>query len=268
MKSELFQPCGHCWVFHIFWHIECSTFTASSFRILNSSARIPSPPLALLRVMLPKANLTSHYRIFGSGWVITQKWDPHPNVGSNPHFLCLLHWQADSLPLVPPGSPYKFHCCSVSHLCPTLCDPINWSMPDFPVLHYLLELAQTNVHWIGDAIQQSRLLSYPSPSIFPSIRGFSSESALCIRLPKYWSFSLSISPLNEYSGLIPFRIDWFYPYSPRDCQESSPTSQFKCISSLALSLLYVPIFTSIHDYWKNYSFDYMDFCWHSNVSAF
>ena len=123
-----------------------------------------------------------------------------------------------------------------------------------------------SIEWVMPS--NNPLLSYPSPSIFPSIRGFSSESALCIRLPKYWSFSLSISPLNEYSGLIPFRIDWFYPYSPRDCQESSPTSQFKCISSLALSLLYVPIFTSIHDYWKNYSFDYMDFCWHSNVSAF
>ena len=106
------------------------------------------------------------------------------------------------------------------------------------------------------------------PSIFPSIRVFSSESVLRIRWPKYWSFSLSISPLNEYSGLIPFRIDWFYPCSPRDSQESSPTPQFKFINSSALSLLYVPILTSIHDYWKNYSFDYVDFCWQSNVSAF
>ena len=98
------------------------------------------------------------------------------------------------------------------------------------------------------------------PSIFPSIRVFSSELVLQIRWPKYWSFSFSISPSNEYSGLISFRIDWFDPCSPRDSQESSPTPQFKSISSSVLSLLYGPILTSIHDYWKNHSFDYMNLC--------
>ena len=73
MKTDLFQPCGHCWVFQICWHIECSTFT-SSFRILNTSAGIPSAPLALLIVMLPKAHLTSHFRMSGSRWVITPLW--------------------------------------------------------------------------------------------------------------------------------------------------------------------------------------------------
>ena len=71
MKTDLFQSCGHCWVFQICWHIECSTFTASSFRIWNSSIGIPSPPLALFIVMLPKAHLTSHSRMSGSRWVIT-----------------------------------------------------------------------------------------------------------------------------------------------------------------------------------------------------
>ena len=71
MKTDLFQSCGHCWVFQICWHIECSTFTASSFRIWNSSAGIPSPPLALFVVMQPKAHLTSHSRMSGSRWVIT-----------------------------------------------------------------------------------------------------------------------------------------------------------------------------------------------------
>ena len=66
MKTDLFQSCGHCWVFQIHRHIECSTFTASSFRIWNNSTRMPSPPLALLIVMLPKAHLTSHFRISGS----------------------------------------------------------------------------------------------------------------------------------------------------------------------------------------------------------
>ena len=70
MKTELFQSCGHCWVFEICWHTKCSTFTASSFRIWNSSTGIPSTPLALFIVMLPKAHLTSHSRMSGSRWVI------------------------------------------------------------------------------------------------------------------------------------------------------------------------------------------------------
>ena len=74
MKTHLFQSCGHCWVFQICWHIECSTFTASSFRIWNSSAGVPSYPLALFVVMLSKAHLTSHSRMSGSRWVITPLW--------------------------------------------------------------------------------------------------------------------------------------------------------------------------------------------------
>ena len=99
---------------------------------------------------------------------------------------------------------------SVAQSCPTLCDPMDCSMPDFPVHHHLLEHVQTHVR-VGDAIQPSHPLLTPSPpaSIFRSIRIFSSESVLCIRWPKYWSFILSISPSNEYSGLISFRIDWF-----------------------------------------------------------
>ena len=74
MRSDLFQSCGHCWVFQICWHIECSTFTASYFRIWNSSTGILSPPLALFVVMFPKAHLTSHSRISGSRWVISPSW--------------------------------------------------------------------------------------------------------------------------------------------------------------------------------------------------
>ena len=101
------------------------------------------------------------------------------------------------------------YCCSVAQSCPTLCDPMDCSTPGFPVLHPLLELAQTHVHWVSDAIQSQPLSSpSPPPSIFPSSRVFSNESVLHIRWPKYWCFSLSISPSNEYSGLISFRIDW------------------------------------------------------------
>ena len=74
MKMDLFQSCGHCWAFHICWHIECNTFKASSFRIWNCSTVIPSPPLALFVVMLPKAPLTLHSRMSGCRWVITPSW--------------------------------------------------------------------------------------------------------------------------------------------------------------------------------------------------
>ena len=106
------------------------------------------------------------------------------------------------------------------------------------------------------------------PSIFPSIRVFSNESVLCIRWPKYWSFSFSISPSNEYSGLISFRIDWLDHLAAQGTLKSSQTPQFKSINSSVLSFLYSPALTSIHDYWKNHSFDYTDLCWQSNVSAF
>ena len=94
------------------------------------------------------------------------------------------------------------------------------------------------------------------PSVFPSIRVLSNELALHIRWSKYWSFSFSIRPSTEYSGLISFRIDCFDLFAcSRHSQESSPIPQFKSINSLALSLLYVPTLTSVHDYWKNHSFD-------------
>ena len=92
---------------------------------------------------------------------------------------------------------------SVTQSGPTLCNPMDYSMPGFPVHHQLPEFTQTQVYWAGDAI---RLLL--SPSIFPSIRVFSNESALRVRWPKYWSFSFNISPSNEYPGLISFRMDW------------------------------------------------------------
>ena len=107
------------------------------------------------------------------------------------------------------------------------------------------------------------------PSIFPSIRVFSNESVLHIRWPRYWSFNFSIGPSNGYSGLISFRMDLLgSPCSPGDSQESSSTPQFKSINSSVLSCLYSPTLTSIHDYWKNHSFDQTDFYRQNNVSAF
>ena len=106
---------------------------------------------------------------------------------------CLKHWQ----------NPYVSVQFSQLLSRVWLCDSVDGSTPGFPVHYQLPELAQTHVHRVGDAIQPFHPLSSPSPptSIFPSIRVFSKESLICIRWPKYWSFSFNISPSNEYSGL-------------------------------------------------------------------
>ena len=148
---------------------------------------------------------------------------------------------------------------SVAKSCPTLCDPMDCSMHVFPVHHQLLELAQTHVHRVSDTIQPSQplLLPFPVAFNFPQHQSLSNESVLCIRWPKYWSFSFSVGPSSKYSGLISFRIDWLGCQGtncPRDSQESSPTPQFKSINSSVLSFLYSPTLTSIHDYWRNHSF--------------
>ena len=93
------------------------------------------------------------------------------------------------------------------------------------------------------------------PSIFPSIRIFSNESALRINWPTYWSFSFNISPFSEHPGLISFRMDWVDLLAVQGTQEFCLTPQFKSINSSALSFLYSPTLTSIHDDWKNHSFD-------------
>ena len=112
---------------------------------------------------------------------------------------------------------------------------MDFSTPGLPVHHQILELTQAHVH---ELVMPSNhlILCRPLlllPSVFPSIRAFSNESVLPIRWPKYWSFSVNISPSNEYLGLISSRMDWLDLLSPRDSQESSPTPQFKSINSLA-----------------------------------
>ena len=106
------------------------------------------------------------------------------------------------------------------------------------------------------------------PSIFPSIMVFSNKSVLHVRWPKYWSFSFSIIPSKEIPGPISFRMDWLDLLAVQGTLKSSPTLQFKSINSLVLSFLYGPTLTSIHDYWKNHSFNSMDICQSSNISAF
>ena len=96
---------------------------------------------------------------------------------------------------------------SVAQSCPILCDPMNHSMPGFPVHHQLLESNQTRVHRVSEAIQPAHP-SFSFSSVVPRTRVFSNESVLCIWLPKYWSFSLNISPSNKHPGMISFRMDW------------------------------------------------------------
>ena len=132
----------------------------------------------------------------------------------SPQKTCLSHYQARLGETLASGSSSPCHYpktfCSVTQSCPTLCDRMDCSTPDFPVLRYLLEFAQTPV--LESVMPSNRLiLCRPLlllPSIFPSIRVFNNELALHIRWPKYWSFSFSISPVSEYSELISFRIDW------------------------------------------------------------
>jgi len=137
---------------------------------------------------------------------------------------------------------------------PTLCNPKSHSTPGLPVHHQLPE--STHTMSIKSMMPSNDLNLYRPllllPSIFPSIRVVSNESALRIRWTKYWSFSFSISPSNEHPGLISFRMDCLDLLA---VQESSLTPQFKSINSLALSFLYSPTLTSIHDYWKNQRFD-------------
>ena len=138
----------------------------------------------------------------------------------------------------------------------TLCDPMNHSTPGLPVHHQLPESTQTHVHWVGDAIQPSHPLSSPSPAPNPSsIRVFSNESTLRMRWPKYWSFSLNISPSNEYSGLISFRMDWLDLLAVQGTLKSLLQHHSSKASILRRSAFFTVTLTSVHDHWKNHNLD-------------
>ena len=169
------------------------------------------------------------------------------------------------------GSMSLFHVVvvPVTQPCPTLW-PCGVRHARLPCLSPSPGVCSNHVHWVDDAIQPFHPL-HPLlllPSIFPSIRVFSNESAPRIRWLKYWSFSFSTSPSNEYSGFISFRIDhlavqWILrsllqPYS----------SKAWILQHSAFCLLYGSTITSVHDYWKNHSFDDMNLCQQSDVCAF
>ena len=161
----------------------------------------------------------------------------------------------------------QFSRCVVSNSC----NPMDCSMPSFPVHHQFPEFVQVHVHCIGDAIQPSHsLLSHFLPAL---------------NLSQHQGLFQWVSPSHQVAKVLEFQLqhqsfqwifrvdlpsDWLVwsPCFPRDFQESSPAPEFEGINSLALSLLYGAVLTSIHDYWKNHSFDYADLCWQNDVSAF
>ena len=158
---------------------------------------------------------------------------------------------------------------SVAQSCLTLCNPMDCSMPSLPVHHsrslpkpMSIESVMPSNHLI--LCHPLLLLS----SVFPSIRVFSSELVLCIRWLKYRSFNFSISPSNEHPGLISFRMDWLHLLAVQGTLKSLLQHHSSKASILALSFLYSPTLTSIHDYVKNHSFDYIDLCQQSNLSVF
>ena len=151
-----------------------------------------------------------------------------------------------------------FQFSSVSQSCPTLCDPMNCTMPGLPVHHTLPEFIQTHVHWVCDAIQPSHPLLTPSPP--------------ALNLSQHQGLFQWVSSLHQMAKILEFQLQhqsfqWTprtnlllnglvgSSCSPRDSQESSPTPQFKSIKPLVLSFLYNPTLTSIHDHWKNHNLD-------------
>jgi len=153
----------------------------------------------------------------------------------------------------------KHQFSSVTQSCPTLCDPMDTMpcTPGLPVHHQLPEFTQAHVHWVGAAIQPRHSLSSASPPTFKLSRhqGLFQWVSTSHQWPKYWSFSFSISPSTEYSGLIAFRIDWFDLFAVQGTLKSLLQHHSSKASILQLSFLYDPTLTSIHDYWKNHSFD-------------
>ena len=169
-------------------------------------------------------------------------------------------------------SPVKFkdkhfvylNCFTVTQLCPTLCDPMDYSTPGFSVLHCLPEFAQTHVHWVNDAIQPSHPLLSPSPPAFslPQHQSLFQWISSSHQVAKVLELQLSISPSNEYSGFISFRMDWFDLLAVHVTLKSLlQPPQYKSINSLAFSLFMVQLSHMYMTTGKNHSFDYMDLGW-------
>ena len=226
MKTDLFQPHGHCRVFQICWHIGCSTFTASFFRIWNSSSGIPSPPLALFVVILPKAHLTSHFRMSGSRWVIIPSWLS----GSWRSFLYSSSVYSCHLFLIPYASVRSIPFLS-------FIEPIfAWSVPLLslifstrPLVFPILFFFSISLHWSLRKAFLSCVLFFGTLHshgyIFPFLLCFSLLffSQLFVRLPQPAILPFCIS----------FSWEWSCSLSPVQCLElPSIVHQPLCLSDL------------------------------------
>ena len=159
---------------------------------------------------------------------------------------------------------------SAAQSCLTLCNPIHCSTPDLPVHHQLSEVTQTHIHWVGDAIQPSHPLSTPSPLAFNLFQhqGLFKWVSSLHQVPKYWSFSFSISPSNEYSGLISFRMDWLDLFAVQETLKSLLQQHNSKSSILQLSAFFIVQLS--HPYVTTGKTIALTrwFWWQSNVSAF
>ena len=160
-------------------------------------------------------------------------------------------------------------CCSVSQSCLTLCDPRDCSTPSLPVPHHLPEFAQGHVNCIGNEVQSSHPLTPSSPSALNLFQdqGLFQWVICLLQRQKYWSFSFSISPSSEYSGLISLKIDWL-DLAVQGTFRSFLQHHSSKASILWCCLLYSPALTTINDHWEDHSLDCTDLWWQSNVSAF
>ena len=164
-------------------------------------------------VIFHEVKSLSRIQLFVTPWTVAYHAPPSMGFSRQEYQSGLPFPSPDGLPNpgIEPGSPaLSVQFSSLAQLCPTLWDPMNRSTPSLPVHHHLPEFTQNHIHRVRDAIQPSHSLSSPLllPPIPPSIRVFSNESTLCMKWPKYWSFSFSIIPSKEISRLISFRMDW------------------------------------------------------------
>ena len=219
---------------------------------------------------------------------------PFLTLGSKPPLLHLLHLQGVSLPLVSPGKPQEMpiYITILVHLntdrnvlkyyihhhitfrVVTELFVIRWTAACQASLSITNSWSLLKLMSIESVVPSNHLILWRClllpPSIFPSIRVISSDSGLCIRWPKYWSFIFSISLSNEYSGLISFMMDWLDLLAVQGPHKGFIQHHSSRAPTLQRSdfFIYSPTLTSIHGCWKNCTFDCMDLCWQRNVSAF
>ena len=225
MKTDLFQSCGHCWVFQICLHIECSTFIASSFRIWNSSTGILSPPLALFIVMLPKTHLTSHSRMSGSRWVITPSWFP----GS---------WRRSFLYSSSVYSCYLFLISSASvrsiQFLSFIVPILAWNVPFSNFLEEISSLSHSVVFlYFFALVTEEGFLISPCYSLELCIQMDISPCLLCLLLLFFFSAICKASSDNHFAFLHFFFLGMVWSLPPVQCYEPlSIVLQALCLSDL------------------------------------